>query len=416
MIGPAAFRPLVAIACGGTGGHLFPGLAVGEQLLQRGSDVTLLISPKEVDQQAVRNQREMTVVTLPAVGMTRGQLGRFVSGFARSYRAAKKLFRERPPQAVLAMGGFTSAPPVLAGKSSGAATFLHESNVIPGRANRWLAHVVTQAFVGFPAAAARLHHPNIFSTGTPVRPQIQPSDPGACRLSLGLDARRPVLLVVGGSQGASGINNLVVEALPQLAAALPALQFFHLAGPNDTELVRAAYAQHGCRAVVRPFLTEMELALGAASAAVSRSGASSLAEFAAMRLPVLLVPYPAAVDNHQFHNAQNFAGTGAALLLEQHAATVGRLVQCVQRIVQDDAASSAMRAALERWDAPHAAEQIAEKILATVEALSPGGGRRPMSTPHHPTGLFPRRQIEDGPAPASPGYGQSSSKVFVGQP
>jgi UDP-N-acetylglucosamine--N-acetylmuramyl-(pentapeptide) pyrophosphoryl-undecaprenol N-acetylglucosamine transferase len=118
-------KPLVAIACGGTGGHLFPGVAVGEQLLRRGCDVTLLVSPKEVDQQAVKSATGMGVATLPAVGMTRGKLLSFVAGFWKSYRAAKKLFRERTPQAVLAMGGFTSAPPVLAGRACGAATFLH---------------------------------------------------------------------------------------------------------------------------------------------------------------------------------------------------------------------------------------------------------------------------------------------------
>lgn len=376
------FRPLAAIACGGTGGHLFPGLAVGEQLLARGCDVTLLISPKEVDQQAVQSLREMTVVTLPAVGMVRGKLGQFLSGFAKSHRAARKLFRQRSPHAVLAMGGFTSAPPVLAGRSCGAATFLHESNAIPGRANRWLAHVVTQAFVGFPAAAARLHHHNILCTGTPVRPQFQPVDTGACRMSLGLDARRPVLLVMGGSQGATAINDLVLAALPALATALPDLQFIHLAGSADADKVHAAYAQRGVRAVVRAFLTEMELALGAATAAISRSGGSSLAEFAAMRVPSVLVPYPAAADNHQFHNAQSFVETGAAFLLEQSNATAEQLASVVGRLVTDAALRASITAALERWDAPHAAGVIAERIVTTVEALSHGVWRRPSYNGH----------------------------------
>ena len=376
------FRPLIAIACGGTGGHLFPGLAVGEQLLVRGCDVTLLVSPKEVDQQAVQSLRDMTVVTLPAVGMARGRLGEFFSGFVKSLRAARKLFRQRPPHAVLAMGGFTSAPPVLAGRSCGAATFLHESNAIPGRANRWLAHVVTQVFVGFPAATSRLHHHNILSTGTPVRPQFQPTDTGACRMSLGLDARRPVLLVMGGSQGATAINDLVIAALPAFATALPDLQFIHLAGPADAERVQAAYAQRGARAVVRPFLTEMELALGAATAAISRSGGSSLAELAAMRVPAVLVPYPAAADNHQFHNAQSFVETGAAFLLEQRAATAEKLASLVQRLVADAALRASMAAALERWDAPHAAGLIAERIVAAVEALSHGAWRRPSPAGH----------------------------------
>jgi len=376
------FRPLTAIACGGTGGHLFPGLAVGEQLLARGCDVTLLISPKEVDQQAVQSLRDMTVVTLPAVGLVRGRLGEFLSSMVKSYRAARTLFRQRPPHAVLAMGGFTSAPPILAGRSCGASTFLHESNAIPGRANRWLAHAVTQAFVGFPAAAARLHHHNILCTGTPVRPQFQPGDTGACRMSLGLDARRPVLLVMGGSQGAVAINDLVLTALPALAAALPELQFIHLAGPADAEKVQVAYSQRGIRAIVQPFLTEMEFALGAATAAVSRCGGSSLAEFAAMRVPAVLVPFPAAADNHQFHNAEIFVEAGAAFLLKQRTATSEQLTSLVRRLVTDAALRASMVAALERWDTPHAAGLIAERIVATVEALSRGAWRRPSDARH----------------------------------
>ena len=128
----------VAIGCGGTGGHFFPGLAVADQLVRRGVQVMLLISPKEVDQQAVQGVSGMEVIALPAVGLTRGGEIAFVRGFIRSYRAAAKLFKTRPPQAALAMGGFTSAPPILAAKRGGAWTFLHESNTIPGRANRWL--------------------------------------------------------------------------------------------------------------------------------------------------------------------------------------------------------------------------------------------------------------------------------------
>jgi UDP-N-acetylglucosamine--N-acetylmuramyl-(pentapeptide) pyrophosphoryl-undecaprenol N-acetylglucosamine transferase len=368
----APTKPLVAIACGGTGGHLFPGVAVAEQLSLRGCDVALLISPKEVDQQAVKNALGMEVVTLPAVAMTRGKLGSFVSGFWRSYRAARRLFNPRPPQAVLAMGGFTSAPPILAGKACGAATFLHESNTIPGRANRWIAHLVTQAFVGFPTAAGRLHHTNILCTGTPVRPQFQPGDASAARVALGLHPLRPLVLVTGGSQGASGVNDLVLRALPQLLHAAPELQFIHLTGPSDVEKVQAGYALHQAKALVQPFLTEMELALGAATVAVSRAGGSSLAELAAMRLPAVLIPYPAAADNHQFHNARVFSDIGAALMLEQKSATAEQLASHVLSLINDKAAHTAMAKALERWDAPHAAELIAERMLAMLEAISPG--------------------------------------------
>jgi UDP-N-acetylglucosamine--N-acetylmuramyl-(pentapeptide) pyrophosphoryl-undecaprenol N-acetylglucosamine transferase len=365
-------KPFVAIACGGTGGHLFPGLAVAEALLARGSDVLLLVSPKEVDQQAVQSATGVHVAVLPAVGLTRGRWGQFVTGFWNSFRTAKKLFRQRPPQAVLGMGGFTSAPPVLAGKACGAVTFLHESNTIPGRANRWLAHVVDQAFVGFPSTVGRLHHVNIVATGTPVRAQFQPADADACRLALGLLPGQPVLLVMGGSQGASGINELVLQALPALTDAAPELQFIHLTGPNDLEKVRSAYAAHPCRAMVRAFLTEMELALGAATLAVSRAGASTQAEVAAVRRPAILVPYPFAADNHQFHNARALVDAGAALLLEQETADGRSLAALVLDLLRDEARRIAMSEAAGRLHSPHAAEMIAEKMLELMKAISHG--------------------------------------------
>jgi UDP-N-acetylglucosamine--N-acetylmuramyl-(pentapeptide) pyrophosphoryl-undecaprenol N-acetylglucosamine transferase len=359
----------VAIACGGTGGHLFPGLAVAERLVGRGCAVTLVISPKEVDQQAVKQAGDIEVITLPAVGLTRGRALAFARGFGRSYRTAKIAFRDWPPQAALAMGGFTSAPPILAAKRLGARTFLHESNTIPGRANRWLSWAVQGAFVGFPSAAKRLHNRRVSVTGTPVRPQFTPRDAAACRAELGLDPAQPMALVMGGSQGASGINELVLQALPSLARQTPRWQWFHLTGPTDIEKVRQAYAALRLKAVVYPFFAAMELALGAATAAVSRAGASSLAELAAMGVPAVLVPYPAATDNHQFYNARAFEETGAARLLEQKGATAESLVKTLSELVEDQSVRERMRQALAQWHAPRAAEDIAEAILAELARL-----------------------------------------------
>ena len=360
----------VAIACGGTGGHLFPGLAVAEQLQRRGCTVTLLVSPKEVDQHAVQSARGMEIVTLPAVALQRGSRLAFGRGFFQSWRAARKSFLAHPPQAVLAMGGFTSAPPVLAARSVSAKTFLHESNTIPGRANRWLARLVDQAFVGFPQARRRLPAKETTVTGTPVRTDFRPRDAGECRAALGLDPARPVVLVMGGSQGATGINDLILSALPQLAAPGSHWQWLHLTGPHDGEKVRAAYAKLGLTAVVHPFLREMDQALAAATVAVNRSGASSLAEFAALRVPSVLVPFPHAADDHQLHNARAFADTGAAFLLEQKGATPERVVQLIGELIENSATREKMQAALATWHAPHSADRIAEIILRAI------GGRR----------------------------------------
>lgn len=366
----------VAIACGGTGGHLFPGLAVAEQLIAQDCSVSVLISPKDVDQKAVKSARGVEVVTLPAVALQRGSRLAFFRGFAKSFFASRRLFRSHRPDAVLAMGGFTAAPPVLAARTLGVKTFLHESNTIPGKANRWLARVVDQAFIGFPQAQKRLSAKEVVVTGTPVRPTFQVRDPGESRAALGLDPKRPVVLVTGGSQGASGVNDLIIHALPMLARHALQWQWLHITGANEVEKVRAAYARHELKAIVQPFLAEMDLALSAATACVSRAGASSLAELAAMRLPALLVPYPTAADNHQWHNARAFAETGAAHLLEQSEATPENVARLLREFVDDRDERNDMKTALARWHMPQAAEQIAQRILQCV-ARAKGAAARP---------------------------------------
>ena len=366
MTSPGANTPFVAIACGGTGGHLFPGLAVAEQLKQRGCAVALLVSPKDVDQEAVKSARGMEIVTLPAVALQNRNYLSFARSFWQSWRASRNFFKSRPPRAVLAMGGFTSAPPVLAAGKFGARTFLHESNTIPGRANRFLARFVDEAFVGFPSAAARLRARKVTTTGTPVRPQFQPGEPAPCRAAFRLESNRPTILVMGGSQGASGINDMILSALPLLGNRTSAWQWLHLTGPGDVEKVEQAYAARGFKAVVKPFLVEMDMALGAATIAVSRAGASSLAEIAAVRLPSLLVPYPTAAANHQFYNARAFEATGAARLLEQKNATPEKVAALLCELIEGPAARAKIQAALAQWHAPKAAEQIAEILLEAV--------------------------------------------------
>ena len=361
-------HPLVAIACGGTGGHLFPGLAVAEALLRRGAAVLLLISPKEVDQQAVREARGMQVETLPAVGLSDGKWLRFSSGFIKSYFCARRLFAQRAPHAVLAMGGFTSAPPLLAAPAFRTAAFLHEANAVAGRANRWLAPWVQAAFVYFPTAGKRLWPAPVSVTGMPVRSSFQPMEAEACRMALGLDPRRPVLLIMGGSQGAEGINELMRQAAAPLLAQEPGLQFLHLTGAGGWDRVKASYASLACRALVRPFLTEMEYALGAASVAVSRAGASSLGELAAMRVPSILIPYPAAADHHQYFNALAWQETGAARLAPQATVTPESLTAGVIELLRNARERQTMRQGMTQWHDAQAADKIAERIWSVASA------------------------------------------------
>src|SRR5262249_16256559 len=149
--------------------------------------------------------------------------------------------------------------------------------------------MVNRAFVGFPSAGRRLKNRAITVTGTPVRPCFKPRDAAACRSMLGLDPAKAVVLVIGGSQGARRLNQLVLDAAPFIASSYPQVQWLHLTGANDEQQVKSSYANRGLNAVVHPFFHAMELALGAATVAISRAGASSLAELAAMRVPSILV-------------------------------------------------------------------------------------------------------------------------------
>jgi UDP-N-acetylglucosamine--N-acetylmuramyl-(pentapeptide) pyrophosphoryl-undecaprenol N-acetylglucosamine transferase len=388
----ASAQPLVAIACGGTGGHLYPGLAIGESLESLGAEVHYLVSNKEVDQNAVRGLPPEQVGTLPAVGLDGRNLWAFARGFTRSLRVVRERFRARPPHAVLAMGGFTSAPPVVAARRHHAARFLHEANSIPGRANRWLAHLVDEAFVYFPGAAERLWHQHIRTVGMPVRPPFLAGfEPESCRAALGLQPADPVLLVTGGSQGARALNELMVRTLPGLRLLEPRLQVLHLTGEADYDTVRKGYAAQSVPARVRPFLTEMELALGAATVMVSRAGASSIAETAALRVPALLVPLPSAVDNHQYHNARALVETGAARLLTQDGATPEKVVWELRALLQDGPVREGVRQQLARWHSPEAARTVAEAILGTIV---PGGARvASPRTAGEPRGTCPERSF-----------------------
>lgn len=359
----------VAIACGGTGGHLFPGVAVGNELVRLGHEVTLLVSPKDVDQQAVRCLVDMKIETLPAVGLQEGRRLAFLRGFWQSRQAARRVFARHRPHAVLAMGGFTSAPPILAGRRVGAATFLHESNVIPGRANRWLAHVVDACFVGFPETAARLWNPRVSHTGTPVRDSFQPMDAGAARMSLGLDPRRQVLLVMGGSQGATGLNDLFLKALPQITSTVRDLQFIHITGPLGLDTARKCHTLAGVRSVVVPFLSEMELALCAATLAVSRAGASSLAELAALQVPAILIPYPAATDRHQHFNAAAVSFNGAAVVLDQRETSAEQFAHAVLCILTNPVRRDSMARAMASQFEARAAGSIASEILSLTPLI-----------------------------------------------
>ena len=366
---PAPFR--TAIACGGTGGHFFPGVAVAEAIVARGGSVRLLASRREVDRRAAAAAGDIPVEFLPSAGWVRGARLSFFRGLFSSGILSFRLFRSWRPQALLVMGGFTSVGPALAARVLRIPVWLHESNSVPGRANRILSRLSTGIFTGFAEAARSFPRCRVVVTGTPVRSGMTGPLPEGLRKRWGLAAAGPVLLVMGGSQGARTINQLMLEVAPLLARRHPDLQILHLTGCEDNAPWTGCYGRLGLNHCVLPFSAETPAMLRVAGAVLSRSGASSLAEFAAVRLPALLIPYPRAVEDHQKYNAEIFSDGGAAHWMEERELDPPVVARCLSRMLSDPAMRGSMREALALWDAVGAADRIAEELMAPKEARSP---------------------------------------------
>ena len=349
----------VLIACGGTGGHLFPGLAVAEMLAGRRHEVKLLVSEKAVDQAAL-GTAAITVRSISAVGYSgmRG-LGRFCIRLARAVGDCLEECRQFEPDAVLGMGGFTSAPAVLAaGWRRRGVKLIHESNAVPGKANRWSGKLADHIAVGVPDCAKFFGRTPVTVTGTPIRKTLRQGRLAGAHGRLGLDPQRLTVLVMGGSQGARAINEAVVAMLPELVDWKSRAQFVHLSGPRDEALVRAAYVRSGFHANVMSFCSEMEWPYSAAELVIGRSGAATLTELAVFGLPAILLPYPQAAGNHQWYNAKVFERIGAARLAEP----VTRLPAELHNLLANAAARAGMAQAARTLAVTDAAERIADLV------------------------------------------------------
>jgi len=324
------------IACGGTGGHLFPGIAVAEVLQDRGHEVMLLISEKDIDAVALSGRTNFRVEKLPTVGLPTlfsPAFFAFTRRFFESLSVCRSLYRKFKPHVVLGMGGFTSTAPVLAGRIRGIATFIHESNAVPGKANRWTARMVNTVMLGFKECAPFFPRTRTEITGTPVRTELVPLDRADARRKLGLREDLAALLVMGGSQGASGINQALIKALPFLQG-LP-LQVIHLSGARDERLVADHYRRENVPAYIAPFHHRMEEVYSAVDLVVARAGAASLAEFAAFSLPGILIPFPYATDDHQTRNAEIYARADAAILLKQSEISGELLARKIRELIEN---------------------------------------------------------------------------------
>ena len=362
------------IACGGTGGHLFPGLAVAEALRARGHEVLLFISEKEIDTLALEGRGEFRFEKLPTVALPSPfspAILAFVRRFNDSLSVCRGIFRKFDPQVVLGMGGFTSTAPVLAGRLRRIPTFIHESNAFPGKANRYTARFVRAVLLGFKECAAFFPKARTEFTGTPIRSTLQVIDRAEAREKLGLRPGIPTLLVMGGSQGASGINQALIKAMPSLQGG--ELQVIHLAGTRDERLIADNYRRENIPAYVAAFHHRMEEVYSAADFAITRAGAASLAELAMFRLPALLVPYPYAADDHQTRNAEIFVTANAAIMIDEAELTGDLLAAKIRELFGKPETLRTMSANVAALAPQNAADLIAEtleKYCHTNDALA----------------------------------------------
>ncbi len=348
----------VIIACGGTGGHLFPGIAVAQELKSRGHEVLLLISEKKVDAQASKKYSELRFETVNAIAKPPTfsiKMLSFLWKLRKTIKRCGQIIEREAADVVLGMGGFTSFPPVFAGSKKGLRTYVHDSNAVPGRSNRMTAKRATAVLVGLEEAEDFLPGSTVIQTGTPVREELEnlPSREEACRV-FGLDSSKKTLLVMGGSQGAQHLNEVVAKG-----AEGTSWQVLHLSGQGDYERLRKQVGEREGYKVLA-FCEQMGAAYAAADFCVARSGASSLTELSHVGLPALLVPFPYAADDHQTANAVVYERASAAVLIQQDRIDSGTIQEMLCDL--DDEIIQKMSKAMKSLSEPKAAAQIATVI------------------------------------------------------
>lgn len=361
--------PQIVFTGGGTGGHLFPGLAVAQRLLEVVPRLRITFAgggkPLEKEQVAAAGLDYLTLPCRPWPRRLR-DVGRFVVDNLIGYRMATRFLDERPATAVVGLGGYTSGPMARAAMSRGIPLVLLEQNVIPGRVNRWLAPRAALVCTSF--AQTRQHLPArcpVVPTGNPIRDGFCPAP-----------SRARQLLILGGSSGAQALNEHVPRALAQVRMRLTGWQILHQTGPADVASTQERYRSLGLKATVAPFFTDLPHLLAATELAISRAGGTTLAELAAAGVPAILVPYPYAANNHQRLNADAFAATRGSLVLDDRDAPgqLGtRLIPLLTDLLDDPPRRAAMSQAMQRLARPEAARDVAERIveLAGFDASKP---------------------------------------------
>lgn len=350
--------PLVMVMAGGTGGHIFPGLAVAQALLDAGARVRWLGADGGMETRLVP-QHDIAIDTIAVKGVRgKGLLALLGAPLRvlRAVRAASRVFAGDRPDAVISFGGYAAGPGGIAAWTRGIPLLVHEQNRAAGMTNKVLAFFARQVLVGFPDTLARET-----LVGNPVRAQIAQVPPPQARQ---FDHGGPLrLLVLGGSQGARALNAAVPAAVAALGQPVDVL---HQAGEKLLDEARKAYADAAVEARVEPFIADMASAYAWADLVVCRAGALTLAELCAVGVGSVLVPFPQAVDDHQTRNAQYLVGRGAALLLPQSDDLGQRLREVLVELSASPEKRLAMATAARALARPDAARAVADAVFATL--------------------------------------------------
>ena len=360
----------VVIAGGGTGGHLYPGIAVARELLARDTAAQVTFAGTSSGIEARVLPREGFILDVIRSGGLKGKsLADRVRGLwllPLGALDAWRLISQRRPQVVIGVGGYSSGPVVLAALLRGIPTMVLEQNAVPGLTNRLLAPLVRAAAVTYDSTRSFFGDKAVVS-GNPVRPEFfDRAGPSAREADADGGSAVVRVLVFGGSQGAHAINVAMVEAAPELAARGAHIRLTHQTGERDVEMVRAGYRAAGVQAEVEPFFYDMGRQLGRADLIVCRAGATTLAEVAAAGRAAILIPLPTATDDHQRKNAEALAATGAADVLLQKDATGVRLANRILTLANDPAARIRMAGAAGAFARPDASKVIVDRALQLV--------------------------------------------------
>ncbi len=371
------------IAAGGTGGHLYPAIAAAREIASLAPEVAVHFAGSERGPEARLVPQEGFPFTPVASGPWRR--GHPLSGakalalMARGALQARRLLKAVNAGVVFSTGGFTGAPVLLAAATCGIPTVLLEPNVRPGLVTRAFGRLAARVTVGSKETLRYFSPARTKVTGVPVRRELLNCDPASARRALGLDASTCVVLVLGGSQGASAINRAVAEALPHVTSSHVPLAFVWVCGNREHNMYEPVARNASLPVKLFGYVDDMGGPLGAADLVVARAGASTVAELLALGKPSVLVPYPHAAADHQTQNALALAREGAAILLPEAQLNGQRLAEVIRDLAADPSRRVEMARCAEALGAPAAARAVAEEIVAVMRARS----SKPPSSPHH---------------------------------